>query len=116
MDVAFGEACLAAKAGEAPIGASLFAPDGTLIASAHNGPIGLNDPTGHAEILCLRKAGVAVGNYRLTAARDERAVALVSNLEGCAMPFTNHRLWTVEGVMGQECSALLKRFFLERRK
>ncbi|AMK12986.1 nucleoside deaminase [Pseudodesulfovibrio indicus] len=144
MDVAFGEACLAAKAGEAPIGAALFAPDGTLIASAHNGPIGLNDPTGHAEVLCLRRAGAAVGNYRLTgtimavtlepclmctgallharvagvvfAARDERAGALVSNLDGCALPFANHRLWTVEGVMGQECSALLKRFFLERRK
>ena len=95
-------------------------------------------------MLCLREAARVVGNYRLTgtimavtlepclmctgaliharvagvvfAARDERAGALVSNLDGTALPFTNHRMWTVEGVMGDECSSLLKRFFLERRK
>ncbi|WP_319584886.1 nucleoside deaminase [uncultured Pseudodesulfovibrio sp.] len=144
MDVAFGEACKAGKAGEAPIGAALFTPTGTLLAAAHNRPIAEQDPTGHAEILCLREAAKVMGNYRLPdtimavtlepclmctgaliharvagvifAARDERAGALVSNLEGCALPFTNHKLWTVEGVMGSECSSLLKRFFLERRK
>jgi tRNA(adenine34) deaminase len=144
MDVAFGEACKAAQAGEAPIGAALFTPTGTLLASAHNRPIATHDPTGHAEILCLREAARVMGNYRLPdtimavtlepclmctgaliharvagvvfAARDERAGALVSNLEGCSLPFANHWLWTVEGVMGTECSTLLKRFFLERRK
>lgn len=144
MDVAFGEACKASKAGEAPIGAALFSRDGELIAKAHNQPIGLNDPTGHAEILCLREAGEKIGNYRLTGtilavtlepclmctgaiiharidgviigALDPRAGALVTNLEGSALPFTNHRVWTIDGVMEQECSALLKRFFLEKRK
>ncbi|RWU05830.1 nucleoside deaminase [Pseudodesulfovibrio sp. S3] len=144
MDVAFEEACKAARTDEAPIGAALFAPDGSLMASAHNRPIALNDPTGHAEILCLRKAAEITGNYRLTgsilavtlepclmctgalihariagvvfAARDERAGALVTNLQGCSLPFTNHHMWTVEGVMAEECRGLLKRFFLERRK
>lgn len=144
MDVAFGEACKAAREGEAPIGAALFTPTGTLLAAAHNRPIASHDPTGHAEILCLREAARVMSNYRLPntimavtlepclmctgallharvagvvfAARDERAGALVSNMQGGSLPFANHRLWTVEGVMGEECSALLKRFFLERRK
>jgi len=144
MDIAFQEACKAATDGEAPIGAALFSRGGELIAKAHNQPIALNDPTGHAEVLCLRKGAEAIGNYRLTgtimavtlepclmctgaliharvagvvfAAHDARAGALVSNLAGSALPFANHAMWTVAGVMGDECSALLKRFFLERRK
>ncbi|BCS87255.1 nucleoside deaminase [Pseudodesulfovibrio sediminis] len=144
MDVAFEEACKAAKNGEAPIGAALFSAKGELIAKAYNQPIALNDPTAHAEVLCLRNAASSLGNYRLNntimavtlepclmctgaliharvsgvlfAARDDRAGALVSNLNGCALPFTNHNLWTIEGVMADECSGILKRFFLERRK
>lgn len=144
MDVAFQLACKAAKTEETPIGAALFASDGSLIASAHNQPISLNDPTGHAEILCLRKAAEIAGNYRLAntimavtlepclmctgaliharvagvvfATRDDRAGALVTHLDGANLAFANHRMWTVEGVMAEECSALLKRFFLERRK
>lgn len=144
MDVAFQEACKAAKMGESPIGAALFSSSGELIAKAHNQPISLNDPTGHAEILCLRKAGEALGNYRfantilavtlepclmctgaiiharvggvIMGALDPRAGALVSNLDGHALPFANHKLWTINGVMEDECSSLLKRFFLEKRK
>lgn len=144
MDIAFQEACKAAKIGEAPIGAALFSSSGDLIAKAHNQPIGLNDPTGHAEILCLRKAAKAVGNYRLTqtimavtlepcmmctgaliharvsgllvGALDPRSGALISNLEGHALPFTNHKMWFIDGIMESECSSILKRFFLERRK
>jgi tRNA(adenine34) deaminase len=144
MDVAFQEACLAAKSGEAPIGAALFARTGELIAKAHNRPIGLNDPTGHAEVLCLREAAAVRGNYRLAdcfmavtlepclmctgaliharvagvviGALDPRAGALVSNLDGHALPFTNHRMWFVHGVMEPECGGLLKRFFLNKRK
>jgi len=144
MDAAFAEACVAASEGESPVGAALFAPDGTLLARAHNQPVALNDPTAHAEILCLRQAAARKGNYRLPGtilavtlepclmctgalvharvagvimgALDPRAGAMLSNLEGRDLPFANHRLWTVHGVMAEESSALLKRFFLERRK
>lgn len=144
MDVAFAQACMAAREGESPIGAALFAPHGELLAAARNNPVGLNDPTAHAEVLCLRQAAAKVGNYRLTGtilavtlepclmctgaliharvagvvmgAPDPRAGALVSNLPGHDLPFANHRLWVVQGVMEEECSALLKRFFLEKRK
>lgn len=144
MDIAFQEACKAAKEGESPVGAALFSQRGELIASAHNQPIGLNDPTGHAEILCLRQAAERMGNYRLSntilavtlepclmctgaiiharvsgvvvGALDPRAGTLISNLDGHALPFTNHTMWVVDGVMEDECSGLLKRFFLEKRK
>jgi len=115
-----------------------------MLAKAHNSPISSNDPTAHAEVLCLRKAGLKAGNYRLPGtilavtlepclmctgaliharvagvlfgAPDPRAGALVTNLPGHALPFANHELWVMPGVMEPECSALLKRFFLERRK
>ena len=144
MDVAFEEACLAARQGESPVGAALFSSTGELLAKAHNAPISRNDPTAHAEVLCLRKAAEKLGNYRLGgtilavtlepclmctgaliharvagvvfAAADPRAGALVTNLPGHALPFANHELWVMGGIMESECSALLKRFFLERRK
>jgi len=56
----------AADAGEAPIGALVVDPaTGEVVAEAHNQPIGLHDPTAHAEVLALRAAGHAKGNYRL---------------------------------------------------
>ncbi|MDC0335946.1 nucleoside deaminase [Pseudodesulfovibrio sp.] len=144
MDVAFQEACVAAKEDESPVGAALFSSTGELIAKAHNQPISKLDPTGHAEILCLRKAAVMQNNYRLPGtilavtlepclmcigailharvsgviigSMDPKAGALISNLEGYALPFTNHTVWFVDGVMEEECSGLLKRFFLEKRK
>ncbi len=144
MDVAFQEACQSVKSGEVPVGAALFSRTGELIAKAHNQPISSNDPTGHAEILCLREAARKIGNYRLNdtilavtlepclmctgallharvagvilGAPDPMAGALFSNLEGHALPFANHKLWYVPGVMETECSGLLKRFFLDKRK
>lgn len=144
MGIPLEEAFRASKAGEAPIGAALFSATGGLLAAAHNQPIDSCDPTAHAEILCLRRAAEHVGNYRLTGSilvvtlepclmcvgaliharvagvvfgtKDPRAGALVSNLDGHALPFTNHRMWYVGGVMEEECSAALKRFFLGKRK
>lgn len=80
MRIALDEARAAAERGEAPIGAVVFDPaTGAVIARAGNSPIGLNDPTAHAEILALRAAAQAVGNYRLT------GLALAVTLEPCPM-------------------------------
>ena len=80
MQRAMGLARAAAEAGEAPIGAVLVDPaTGEVVAEAHNQPIGLHDPTAHAEVLALRAAGARLGNYRLT------GLTLYVTLEPCAM-------------------------------
>lgn len=65
MHLALDEARQAAREDEVPVGAVLVAADGRLLARAHNRPVALHDPTAHAEILALRAAGAASGNYRL---------------------------------------------------
>lgn len=137
------EARAAAKAGEAPIGAVLLGGDGAVLARARNAPIAQHDPTAHAEILALRQAAQAAGNYRLPGAilavtlepclmclgalvharvagvvfgaLDAKAGALASNLPGSALPFLNHRFWTLGGVLGEECGGMLSAFFRMRR-
>jgi tRNA(adenine34) deaminase len=80
MRIALEAAQAAAEAGEAPIGAVVIDPaTGAVIAKAHNAPIGLSDPTAHAEVLALRAAAERMGNYRLT------GLTLVVTLEPCAM-------------------------------
>jgi tRNA(adenine34) deaminase len=80
MDRALALADLAAAAGETPVGALVIDPaTGRVLGEAHNAPIGLHDPTGHAEILAMRRAAQALGNYRLT------GLTLVVTLEPCAM-------------------------------
>jgi tRNA(adenine34) deaminase len=65
MRQALLEAQQAVRQDEVPVGAVLIARDGTVLARAHNQTIALCDPTAHAEILALRAASQAVGNYRL---------------------------------------------------
>ena len=80
MRIALACAQDAADRGEAPIGAVVVDPaTGEVIAKAGNSPISLSDPTAHAEILALRAAAQAVGNYRLT------GLALAVTLEPCPM-------------------------------
>ena len=80
MRIALAEAQAAADRGETPVGAVILDPaTGVVIARAANGPIGTSDPTAHAEILALRAAGAALGNYRLT------GLTMVVTLEPCAM-------------------------------
>ena len=80
MQIALTEARAAAARGETPVGAVIFDPaTGVVIARAGNGPVGAHDPTAHAEIVALRTAAAARGNYRLT------DLTLVVTLEPCAM-------------------------------
>ena len=140
MQLAFAQACLGAEASEAPVGATLIGPDGAILAAAHNHNIALNDPSAHAEILCLREAGQKLGNHRLAgsilavtlepclmcvgaliharvagvvfAASDPKAGALVSNLDGANLPFANHRPWVLQGVMAEDVRLqLFTRYF-----
>jgi tRNA(Arg) A34 adenosine deaminase TadA len=80
MRLALAEAQAAALRGEAPVGAVIIDPDsGALVARAGNAPISGHDPTAHAEVLAIRAAAQAVGNYRLT------GLTLLVTLEPCAM-------------------------------
>ncbi len=144
MDHALAQAQRAFAEGEVPVGAVLAREDGEILATAHNQPLGSNDPTAHAEILVLRKAGHALGNYRLNGS------ILVVTIEPCVMCMgaaiharvatvvygatdpkggaagslyqlgedhrLNHRIDIVSGIREEECRAILQDFFLARRK
>jgi tRNA(adenine34) deaminase len=132
----------AAARGEVPVGAVVVV-DGTIAGRGWNCPIERRDPTAHAEILALREAAAAAGNYRLAgaalyctlepcvmcagalvAARVDRLVFGTRDLRfgGVRSKFRiadsealNHRLEIVEGVLAVECVELLRGFFEERR-
>src|SRR5450830_1630410 len=78
MQLALAEARLAAAAGEVPVGA-VVVKDGRVIGRGHNQTIARHDPSAHAEIVALREAGAALGNYRLD------GCSLYVTLEPCAM-------------------------------
>lgn len=143
MKDALSEAEQAAIEGEVPVGAVLVGPDGDILASGHNRPMRLNDPTGHAEILVLREAGLRVGNYRLPGhvlyvtlepcvmcvgalvharvamvvygAQDPKAGALESVYQIGTDGRLNHCFQVLGGVMAEESRALLQAFFQGRR-
>jgi tRNA(adenine34) deaminase len=128
--------------GEVPIGA-VVVQDNRCIAEGWNRPIVTNDPTAHAEIVALREAGRAVGNYRLidatlyvtlepcvmcmgaiSHARIKRLVfgafdpkrgAVCHALSLSDASFLNHCVAWQGGVLEAECSELLKSFFKARR-
>lgn len=132
----------AENAGEVPAGAVVVLGD-RVIGRGRNAPIERSDPTAHAEILALREAGAAVGNYRLegatlystlepcvmcagalVAARIERLVFGARDLRfgGVCSKFRladsevlNHRVAIEEGVLGAECAELMQNFFASRR-
>jgi tRNA(Arg) A34 adenosine deaminase TadA len=81
MAMALALAQTAAQGGETPVGCVIAdEASGEIVASAANEPIGMNDPTAHAEILALRRAAQAIGNYRL-----RPGLTLYVTLEPCAM-------------------------------
>lgn len=129
--------------GEVPVGA-VVVKDGAVVATGFNQPIGTHDPTAHAEVMALRAAATLLGNYRLpgcvlyvtlepcamcSGAMMHARLAQV--VYGAADPKTgvcgsvlnlfeheklNHHTELVGGVLEEECSALLKAFFVERRR
>jgi len=132
----------AGRADEVPVGAVLV-HEGTIIGKGHNAPIGLNDPTAHAEIQALREGAAALGNYRLEGTplyvtmepcvmcagalvtarvsrlvfgtRDLRFGGVRSKFRLADSDLLNHRVEVVEGVLGAECVELVKQFFAARR-
>ena len=142
MSIAIDEANQAMDRNEVPVGAVLVKND-TLIAQAHNKPITKNDPTAHAEIQLLRKAGEQQKNYRLPEstlyvtlepctmcfgamvhARIDRIVYGASDPKtgvcGSRMNlneenFFNHKISITSGILEKESSELLKLFFKSRR-
>ena len=143
MQIALNEAKLAMNENEIPVGAVLV-KNGKVIAKTHNQPIKKNDPTAHAEIQLLRKAGEQQKNYRLIGstiyvtlepctmcfgamvhARIERIVFGASDPKtgvcGSCINlnkenFFNHKISITSGVLGNESSELLKLFFKSRRE
>jgi len=143
MRLALREAERARREREVPVGA-IVVRDGRVIARAHNRPIHLKDPTAHAEVLALRRAARKVGNYRLSGctlyvtiepcamcagaivqarlkrvvfgASDPKAGAGGSVLSVLNHPRLNHRVEVTEGVLGEDCAAILKEFFGNKRK
>lgn len=79
MDLALDEARLALRTGDVPVGAVVVGPDGTVVGRGHNAREATGDPTAHAEVIALREAATAVGEWRL------EGCTLVVTLEPCAM-------------------------------
>ena len=143
MERALSLARGAAAEGEVPVGAVLVGPDGTVLAATANAPIATNDPSAHAEILAIRAAGAAIGNYRLVdttlyvtlepcvmcagaivhariarlvfGATDPRCGACGSVFDLTQNKALNHDVDVEGGVLAEACSALLQEFFAERR-
>jgi tRNA(adenine34) deaminase len=144
MTRALALARAAAIAGEVPVGAVVYETDsGRILAEAHNRRHLDKDPTAHAELLAIRQAAAAIGDWRLN------HCTLVVTLEPCAMcaglivnarlgrvvfgcpdpkagacgtlmkltedPRLNHRVTPIPGVMAEECAGVLRDFFRARR-
>jgi len=143
MRLALGEATSAADAGDVPVGAVVLDPAGTVVGRGHNEREALGDPTAHAEVVAIRAAAAALGQWRL------EGCTLVVTLEPCSMCAgaivlarlarvvfgaydpkagavgsmwdlvrdrrLNHRPEVVAGVLEGECAAALTGWFDDRR-
>ena len=142
MRLALLEAEAARDRGEVPIGA-IVVIDNQICGRGCNAVIGSSDPTAHAEILALREAARAMGNYRLTGAtlystiepcamcagaiiharvgrlvygaRDEKAGAVETHFGICTTDFLNHRVMVEGGLLEADCRAVIQSFFREKR-
>jgi tRNA(adenine34) deaminase len=142
MRIALAEAGRAREGGEVPVGA-VIVRDGALLASAHNSPISLCDPSAHAEILAIRAVAAVAENYRLPGttlyvtlepclmcagailhARIERLVFGAADPKGGAAVSLwrlfedrrlNHTVAVTEGILREPCAEILSGFFREKR-
>jgi tRNA(adenine34) deaminase len=143
MREALGLAREAQAAGEVPVGAVVVV-EGAIVGRGRNAPVASIDPTAHAEMVALREAAAAIGNYRLEqaavyvtlepcpmcagalvaarvkrlifGARDLRFGGVRSKFRIADSELLNHRVEIVEGVLAVECVELLRRFFEQRRR
>ena len=134
---------MGAANGEVPVGAVVVA-EGNILGEGWNQPISANDPTAHAELVALRNAASQLQNYRLPdttlyvtiepctmcvgaaiharidrlvfGAREPRAGAVCSALNLLDEKTYNHRIKWKEGVLTEECAALIRDFFQRRRE
>ena len=144
MRAALAVAQAARELGEVPVGAVVLDPAGAVLATAHNERERADDPTAHAEVVALRRAGAALGSWRLDGctlavtlepctmcagavvlsrlsrvvfgAWDPKAGAVGSLWDVVRDRRLNHRPEVAAGVCELECSALLTGFFAERRR
>ena len=144
MRVAIDHAKIASVASkDVPVGAVILNADGDLISVGNNKRELLNDPTAHAEIVAIRHAATALGNWRLDGciivvtlepcamcagaitqsriskvvfgAWDEKAGASGSVWDLLRDPRALHKVEVTSGVLEEDCSAMLKGFFSEQR-
>ena len=143
MRQAIAEAHQAAREDEVPVGAVLVDGNGTVFAKAHNQTIASCDPTAHAEMLALRSAAKALGNYRLVGtilyvtiepcimcigallharvarivygAKDPKWGAAGSCYDLAADPRLNHIIDVRGGILEDECRGLIQTFFQNKR-
>ncbi len=143
MAAAIEQARQGRRRDEVPVGAVVVL-DGRIVGTGFNQPIASADPTAHAEIVALREAARATGNYRLTGATlyvtvepclmcvgamvharigtlvygalEPKAGAVVSSQRAHEHPALNHRIEVVGGVLEDECRQVLQEFFREKRR
>ena len=145
MRLALEEAQAASSRGEVPVGAVLVNPEsGEIVSRVGNAPIGICDPTAHAEILALRDGAYKSGNYRLTGltlyvtlepctmcagaisnarigrvvygASDPKGGAVESGVRFFDQKSCHYRPDVTGGVLADECSNILKAFFKSKRR
>ncbi|MEU8591842.1 tRNA adenosine(34) deaminase TadA [Streptomyces sp. NPDC048664] len=142
MGLALAEAGRAAGHGDVPVGAVVLSADGTVLAAGHNEREATGDPSAHAEILALRRAATALGEWRLPGctlvvtlepctmcagalqqarvdrlvfgAHDDKAGAVGSLWDLVRDRRLNHRPEVVAGVLADDCARLLTDFFRDR--
>jgi tRNA(adenine34) deaminase len=142
IQIALEQAELAYERGEVPVGAIIIQGD-EILSKACNCIIEMKDPTAHAEIVAIRRAGWKIGNYRLVGATlfttlepcimcagailhsriervvfgadDPKAGALVSLYKLLSDKRLNHNVEIKGGVMKEACAKILHRFFFEKR-